>query len=656
MKNLTKGMLMTALITGMLSGATAFAAEEPQEFNLDAIVVTATRYEKKDIDTPASVEVITSEKMEQTGATNLYEAMQYAAGMSIQQYGVGGSSMGNMTSKTVIRGNGNGTLVLVNGIPLNLRGTYDLNDIPVENVERVEVVRGGGSVLYGSDATGGVINIITKAKRTNTIKVAIGNRGQQQYSGSVQTNNLGFSYKFSKWGNVNGVTDSKDWKGPENNNFDLSYKFNDKLSLAASHNESRYHYIENEDKSTSMGFTPATDAFQKIKRNNIQLTYADDGFKATAYYLDRQRDKNQTRLIFNDFYGVDDETTKNYGLDIQKSWDIKNDKFLIGADYKRELFESDALSQKFKKDGSKPGGQKSGSVTRDYSGSQHRNDYSIYAQYEKKFNDKDSLSIAGRETWTAGGPNDVNFSNFSGQVQYMHKVKDNESLYASVGQSFKMPALYQIYKTDKNGVGAENLKPQKGVHYELGWKKDITDNQKLRVALYSYRVKDNITASISSKTNEFTYTNEDLKNFGVEVEYSNVRDKGFGYNLVASLSNPKSQSIDKDLNPSGFHPDQAKLQLVAGLKYKMGKFTSNLNASYLDKRETFKWDKKQVTKYGAKPYLLTDLNFKYQPEKNIGIFLNMNNILDRRDVVYYSESSNYYTTGFSFLAGAEFKF
>ena len=407
---------------------------------------------------------------------------------------------------------------------------------------------------------------------------------------------------------------------------------------------------------TSMGFTPATDAFQKIKRNNIQLTYADDGFKATAYYLDRQRDKNQTRLIFNDFYGVDDETTKNYGLDIQKSWDIKNDKFLIGADYKRELFESDALSQKFKKDGSKPGGQKSGSVTRDYSGSQHRNDYSIYAQYEKKFNDKDSLSIAGRETWTAGGPNDVNFSNFSGQVQYMHKVKDNESLYASVGQSFKMPALYQIYKTDKNGVGAENLKPQKGVHYELGWKKDITDNQKLRVALYSYRVKDNITASISSKTNEFTYTNEDLKNFGVEVEYSNVRDKGFGYNLVASLSNPKSQSIDKDLNPSGFHPDQAKLQLVAGLKYKMGKFTSNLNASYLDKRETFKWDKKQVTKYGAKPYLLTDLNFKYQPEKNIGIFLNMNNILDRRDVVYYSESSNYYTTGFSFLAGAEFKF
>lgn len=65
----------------------------------------------------------------------------------------------------MIRGKRRGTMVLVDGIPLNVRtGYYDLDRINIADVERIEVVRGGGAVLYGSDATGGVINIITKIK------------------------------------------------------------------------------------------------------------------------------------------------------------------------------------------------------------------------------------------------------------------------------------------------------------------------------------------------------------------------------------------------------------------------------------------------------------------------------------------------------------
>lgn len=65
----------------------------------------------------------------------------------------------------MIRGKRRGTMVLVDGILLNVRtGYYDLDRINIADVERIEVVRGGGAVLYGSDATGGVINIITKIK------------------------------------------------------------------------------------------------------------------------------------------------------------------------------------------------------------------------------------------------------------------------------------------------------------------------------------------------------------------------------------------------------------------------------------------------------------------------------------------------------------
>lgn len=157
-----KGLLMTALITGTLMSSAAAFAEELQEYTLDQMVVTATRYEKRDVEVAASTEVFDAKKLQETGATNLYDALKFGAGLDVQQYGTGGASMGNMTSKIMMRGNGNGTLVLVNGVPINIRGTYDLNDFPVENIERVEIVRGGGAVMYGSEATGGVINIITK--------------------------------------------------------------------------------------------------------------------------------------------------------------------------------------------------------------------------------------------------------------------------------------------------------------------------------------------------------------------------------------------------------------------------------------------------------------------------------------------------------------
>ena len=144
---MTKGLLMTALITGsvMWGGANVFA-EELQEYTLDQMVVTATRYEKRDVEVAASTEVFDAKKLQETGATNLYDALKFGAGLDVQQYGTGGASMGNMTSKIMMRGNGNGTLVLVNGVPINIRGTYDLNDFPVENIERVEIVRGGGAV------------------------------------------------------------------------------------------------------------------------------------------------------------------------------------------------------------------------------------------------------------------------------------------------------------------------------------------------------------------------------------------------------------------------------------------------------------------------------------------------------------------------------
>lgn len=638
-----------------------------KEFTLDQMVVTATRYEKKAVDIGASTQVFDQKKLKETGATNLFEALQYGTGLNIQQYGTGGASMGNMTSKITIRGNGNGTLVLLNGVPLNIRGTYDLNDIPVENIERVEIVRGGGSVLYGSEATGGVINIITKKERNNFISAAVGNYGQQQYTASVQAGNLGFGYKYSKWGNVDDISisrtdneDRKNWKGPENNNFDLTYKFNNNLSLQASHNESTYNYITTKDAVKMGKLTPANDTRQDVKRNNIQLTYDDGSFRAVGYYLDRKREKNAVTVNEGLFYNSDDETSKNYGLDIQKDFEIKNGSIIVGATYQKENYESADASQEYKAGLVPDGGIVYGSTD----GNQSRNNYSIYAQFDKEISDRDSINIAARETWTGSAPNDNDFSNFSSQAQYVHKLDDNQSLYASVGQSFKMPALYQIYKKGENGE-KQNLEAQTGMHYELGWKKDISENKNIRVALFSYKIDDNISASWDDKSDKFTYTNENLRNTGIEAEYSVSNPKGFGYNIAATYGRPQTESIDKNGYTFGWQDDYNKLELKAGLTYRMEKWKAALNAAYMGGRKTYKTTAAttgskpkpaSIEHTDAKPYLLTNFNVEYQAQDDFSVFATFNNIFDRKDITYYSTSSEYYATPFNFMIGCKYTF
>lgn len=143
-------------------------------YTSDTVVVTANRYEKPDVATAASTTVVTEKKIKDSGATNAQEALSKVSGMISDSSRAGGGAVNPFSNSEVeIRGT-SGTLVLVNGMPLNLGNRYQLNDIPAENIKKIEVVKGGGAVLYGSEAIGGVINIITKDTRENTVKVGLG--------------------------------------------------------------------------------------------------------------------------------------------------------------------------------------------------------------------------------------------------------------------------------------------------------------------------------------------------------------------------------------------------------------------------------------------------------------------------------------------------
>ncbi|MBR2214575.1 MAG: TonB-dependent receptor [Selenomonadaceae bacterium] len=168
-----KKYALLSLAVSLALAQPVYAAEDNDsgaEKKTRDIVVTASRTEQEIAETPSAVEVITSEDLERMGANTLTEALRLATDLNITQ-----SSMGNNVS---LRGmQNNQTLILINGRRVRTEDTndsankYELNRVNMSNVERIEIVRGAVSSLYGSEAMGGVINIITKKNDKESVTV-----------------------------------------------------------------------------------------------------------------------------------------------------------------------------------------------------------------------------------------------------------------------------------------------------------------------------------------------------------------------------------------------------------------------------------------------------------------------------------------------------
>ena len=165
MRNLNKKKiaLLTACVVSAV-GHMAFAAEADNydEYSGADYVVTATKTQIEKKEVPVAVEVISEQKIKDLGAYSVQDALRLAANVDVQDVGMTGNQV-------QIRGNSTKyTLILVNGKRLASENTsttanvYELKRINIADVERIEVLRGNSSALYGSDALGGVINIITK--------------------------------------------------------------------------------------------------------------------------------------------------------------------------------------------------------------------------------------------------------------------------------------------------------------------------------------------------------------------------------------------------------------------------------------------------------------------------------------------------------------
>ena len=655
---LLTGAVLSVFMAGAYGNACAADGTSDAVYSLNPVVVTATRYEKSDAEIPAATQTFTEEQIEQTGADNLQVALQYLDGVIDAGMGPNGTSVSSMTTKNVIRGVSNGTVVMINGTPINWRTNYNLENIPTSAVERVEVVRGGGAVLYGSQATGGVINIITKKTLPNEVKVGLGNKGRQEYAVTANAGDLSIAYTYNKWGKLGYVSSSDSsikpdktrvpvemkqrFFGSEKNDFLATYKLNDHADFLYNHNESASHWAYTYTGITDPDYEDMNDHPRYIRRYEndkdfLQFNFHGlDGISGHVFY-----NYNTLKTHGTDYYSSTgkkyaapkavrgQEKNKTYGYDVQKVWDGNPDQtFLIGTSLVRETFENETSDT-------------------------GRNIISAFGSWERNLTAKDVLTLSGRGTWTTGGIQ--NFHNFSGQAQYLHKLDNTQSLYASVGQSFVLPTFSQMYSREQAGgisniIGNPDLKPQKGLHYEAGWKKEET-NRQYKVALFTEKIDDNI--SYSGTSGRWYTINEDFKNHGIEASIRGQEDNGFTWHAGLTWQDPKSkQTTEKTSAKRYWDRSYGRILLTGGVGYEKEKWTTALNFSYLADRVQ---SPLAAHSHSVKPYLLTSMTVKYSPNKSSDIMLAIDNLLNRKDIVSHT-TSDYYATPRNFILSYRYKF
>ena len=671
MKMWNKKFLAAAVVLSAMTGQ-VYAAETAHTgtgddetlptYSLGEVVVTATRTQKRDIDVPAATTVITAEDIKKSGAANASDALEKVNGFVYKSFGPNGAAMGAMTNEVNVRGLKGGALVLMNGNPIAWRGKYNLDQIPASQIERIEIVKGSGSVLYGSEAVAGVINIITKKKSTNEVHAGFGNYGQRSYGVTLGDDKFGFYYNYDKFGRRDKLTYTDyeqarlhaqtrtDIYDIVKQNMGVTYRVNPRLDFQVGYYETEGKYSRT---ITAVDNTPGPTAAQHIrigepynrrkyetKQYITQLNYRDSKWKGSLFFNTGTLEFKGPSY-FNSRTGLRTpngryhtrEKNMTYGIDMQRTWRVNpKSTAILGVDLMHERFAdipTDASTDNAR-----------------YS----RNNWGVFGQWEQRFDERNTGIFGLRETWTTGAARGQNYHNLSASAQWLHKLNRENSVYLNVSQSFVMPTFAQMYPNNDRQMAAPNLRPQKGVNYEIGWKQKHNGHS-WKAALFHMRVKDNITARVNriGGRAEYQYTNEDFRNIGLELSNEIQGTHGFSYNWGLTWQNPQTKSSKKML---GWERTFGRIQLTGGVTYKKDKWTSSLSASYLADRVQSPSD---APAYRSKPYLLTTWNTTYAPDENSELSLRIDNVLNRNDTTMHS-GSEYYVAPINYLLSYSYRF
>ena len=601
------------------------------------INVTANRMALLNLDTPAAMDVITDKDIMNSGAKNAFDAVNMVPGITSFSYGASGLEYGAMDSRVNIRGLERGSLILVNGVPMNLNGKGGLSSIPTGSIARIEVLKGAASALYGSDAMSGVVNVITKTptKEGGSATIGVGNMGSQTYKINYGTPRFLIGIERGFFGKQDPSTpvrtDSVDHprgyeyytardKGNSLGIF-MSGKLSDKVTLNFSRFEgkSAYAQLSTESNATNRNRHSTTYAYDDSK-NNASLIYKDGNTTGTLFYNDRDlKGKNRKHSLPSYTSNDSNYIARQYGFDVQHEWDFRGGKdyLIAGVLGKRETYRTT-----------------SGPVY----ANPHRHSLALYGSYSYQINPKWTTVLGLRYTDIKDPVKNQHV--LTPQFQLNHRINKESSVYMNVGKAFTMPNLSDTFKTvnrQYQSVSGRNLKPEEGWNYELGYK-HITNKDSWKVAAFYMDFKNFFSWKPDSNGKMTIRVNGGrFRNVGVEAQYGRKLTDRLKVTVGAAYSNPKQMEIDKNY----WKQANPKLQFTGGIHYNSSTWTAGSSINFVTKRM-------KNRDGGINPNLVAwNAYVGYQFNENSSVRLDARNLLNRHNVIsngdweYWDEPFNY---------------
>lgn len=640
--------LRNAVIVSLLAGTTVvwggtvFAAEDLQEFALEDMVVTASRVPTQKVDTPADISVITKEEIADQNYASASDALRAIPGVNVLGSGAKGSSMGQ--DKILLNGDER-VLVLVDGRRMNLGSSGNSSADwlpPVNAIERIEVLKGGGSALYGTDAVGGVINVIMKkgSEIGNhvTVKAAGGSWNAEQYaisaSGSTDSG-LGLivsatkerrgEYKFK---NANGKSQLLKNSGYDDTGVivKLDQKVGEDNRIGVN-----FEHI-NAEGGSPFGYSGFgnTDSHKRIS-NNVALRYDWNESSDERGYVQVYKNYQHAHFRSPVASRQSNFTDSTIGLEAQQNFKFSDtDELTVGLEYYKTTVDNTSL----------------------YTGERDINNKAIFAENRWEFAPSWQLNTGLRYDHHSKYGSEV-----TPKVALNKKFDENSNVYLSWGCVFNAPTTDDLFwhQVDSSQWGTfytygdPNLKPEKGYVWTFGGNTKLNEKTSLSANVFYSKITDAIDWDYTSVPNYTLAVNVNKeKRRGLELSLNHDFDdnlSAYASYTYVQVKQDKGKGFTKDLTTK---PNIYR----AGLKYKNADWLFTLNANAV----TGQSEKNFVDS----SYFTLDLGAQYKINDNAKLFINGYNLTNARYAefggLYKNGEAKYPMAGRSFIIGAEYTF
>lgn len=629
------------------------------QIRLEETIISTTGFTESVGNVSQNVEVITEKEIKEKNYRTVDEILDDMSGIT---------KTGPMID---IRGQGKGAkhriLYMVDGIPINVTmetGTVDLNTINISSVERVEVITGGGSVVYGDGASGGVINIITKnpnnKKREHRVALEAGS-----YNELTTKLNTGFKIGNNKF-DISALVRKRDGHINDSNSDKNSFSLRSYHQLTKDQNLNlRFQY---NDETIYDGF-PVSKEIVDRDRKDVPLSYLMDreSFNFSAEYNNHINKK--TKLNTTIYYFDGEEYFKKsdfpnfiktvidapkFGLKTKLQYKYSlNSNIIAGFDYSSQDADQTYLDNAFGRDNLMLKSTKTSTSFYILNNSKiNKWSFSQGLRYQNsKFkinNSHDGITEPYINNY------DKNMDNIAFHVDAGYSYSETGNFYAKYEKGFVQPIGAQLvdYKFYTGEFDDNNLKEEIKDSYEIGFK-DFIAGSFVRASLYYSKSKDEI---IRKEPNPITgvFEAENLgksERKGIEFFAEQYFDK---FTLSQSF-NYVDAKIKSGADNGKKLPQVSPITAALKINYKP---LENLSLNLTGKYKSSYYQDPQNLLEKADAVMLFNAAFRYSYNTNLDIYGSINNVFDEE---YYSQAG-YHGTGYvpaegrNFRVGAEYKF